>query len=40
MTDAHDIFDRAAKRCISLSKQGTIMLINGLYEKTIPSTAK
>ena len=36
MTEAHDIFDRAAKRCISLSKQGTIMLINGLYDKNYP----
>ena len=36
MTEAHDIFDRAAKRCISLSKRGTIMLINGLYDKNYP----
>lgn len=33
MKEVHDIFDRASKRCISLSKRGTIMLINGLYGK-------
>ena len=36
MKEVHDIFDRASKRCLSLSKRGTIMLINGLYGKNYP----
>ncbi len=36
MSQIHDIFDRASKRCLSLSKRGTIMLINGLYDKNYP----
>lgn len=36
MNQIHDIFDRASKRCLSLSKRGTIMLINGLYNKDYP----
>ena len=29
----HTIYDRACKRCITLSKRSTILLINGLYDK-------
>lgn len=36
MSEVHTIYDRAAKRCLSLSKETTIMLINGLYEKEYP----
>ena len=31
MTDYHDIYDRIAKRCLSLSARSTVSLINGLY---------
>lgn len=36
MEALHTIYDRACKRCLSLSKQSTILLINGLYDKTYP----
>ena len=36
MSQIHDIYDRASKRCLSLSKRGTILLINGLYDKDYP----
>jgi len=36
MSEVHTIYDRAAKRCLSLSKETTIMLINGLYGKEYP----
>lgn len=36
MTAVHTIYDRAAKKCLSLSKETTIMLINGLYDKNYP----
>lgn len=36
MAEMHTIYDRAAKRCLSLSKPTTIMLINGLYGKEYP----
>lgn len=32
----HTIYDRASKRCISISKPTTIMLINGLYGTEYP----
>lgn len=33
MKQVHDMYDRVAKRLISLSKPQTIRLINGLYGK-------
>lgn len=36
MSEIHDIFDRASKRYLSLSKRGTVMLINSLYGKDYP----
>lgn len=36
MSEVHTIYDRAAKRCLSLSKETTIMLINGLYGRNYP----
>ena len=36
MDQIYMIFDKAGKRCISLSKRSTIRVINGLYGKTYP----
>ena len=36
MAEMHTIYDRAAKRCLSLSKPTSVMLINGLYDKNYP----
>lgn len=36
MKEIHDIFDRACKRCLSLSQKSTILFINGLYDKDYP----
>ena len=36
MRNIHDIYDRACKRCLSLSQKSTILLINGLYDKDYP----
>ena len=36
MAEMHTIYDRASKRCLSLSKPSTILLINGLYDKNYP----
>ena len=36
MENIHDIYDRVAKRCISLSSRCTINLINGLYGTDYP----
>lgn len=36
MAQLHTIYDRACKRCLSLSKRSTILLINGLYDKNYP----
>lgn len=32
----HTIYDKASKRCISISQRTTVMLINGLYETDYP----
>ena len=36
MKQFHTIFDRVAKRCLSLSPKTTIQLINGLYGTNYP----
>lgn len=36
----HDIYDRIAKRCVSLSARSTINLINGLYGTDYPLDSK
>ena len=36
MKQFHTIFDRVAKRCLSLSPKTTIRLINGLYGTDYP----
>lgn len=36
MGEIHDIYDRIAKRCISLSTRCTVNLINGLFETEYP----
>ena len=36
METLHNIYDKACKRCLSLSKKSTILFINGLYEKNYP----
>lgn len=40
MTQVHDIYDRIAKRCISLSSRCTINLINGLFNTEYPTDSK
>lgn len=40
MEKIHDIYDRVAKRCISLSAQCTVNLINGLYGTHYPIDSK
>lgn len=40
MEKIHDIYDRIAKRCISLSGKCTINLINGLYGTNYPVDSK
>lgn len=34
--DFYSIYDRAAKRCLSISHKGTLLLINGLFETDYP----
>ncbi len=36
MEPLYTIYDRACKRCISLSKRCTILFINGIYDKNYP----
>lgn len=40
MEPIYTIYDRISKRCLSLSNQSTINLINGLYGKAYPSDSK